>query len=664
VHGRAFFGRYAMASPQGCHAPTENEDDDLCAGAAPRCPHSVARRRDPQARDCGARQELPLVTTSTSARRPSASTPRTRPSLPPWALLLSVIPLVAAGPRLPVEGSPPPPPGSAELVAAAIAARYELDWRSIASLEVMTRRSLSNGDVAGIAPFHANLMPLKCEAQLAVAEAEAAAVADAAGARWRSPRRHGRPKHHVDGELRGTPNRTSLRVAVLRGAANANLERIAALLSLSPGAFAPVKLLTTDLDAPSLRTLQRAGLTIAATNTMAEDGRRHSTAAAALSHTSLRGTSDEEAARLLSTFDLVLDASGHTAGNRLVALASRPAPISASVLGFAGSYGGSGLVDYLSADRLVAMMPGSGGGGGAASLPRRCIAPSERLVLLPSTYQVSPLPLNPRRSAQHHGTAPAAAWPFPSRLPPSGGSMMPPASHRLLLGSFTRVVRWHPRSFELWAAVLLRLGGSGRAGGGASSHLWLLADGQGERARTARELASHGVDFRRRLAWGVWEPRKERHLGRQSAMSVCLDTTPLYGSHTTAADALAASVPLLTVPADFWASRVGASVTMAMGAPQTVARSTRELVDLAELLLLSHSRGHGMVTVAQTGEARASTGHARDEAMRRSTSVATPKSSTTSRSLRDSLPRATTAAALQLDAARYQRLPSAANLAW
>ena len=78
-----------------------------------------------------------------------------------------------------------------------------------------------------------------------------------------------------------------------------------------------------------------------------------------LHHTPLLDVSDEAVARLLSGFDVVLDGSGHTTGNRLGALARRPAPVATSVLGFAGSYGGARLVDYLTSDRIVVMGSGA-----------------------------------------------------------------------------------------------------------------------------------------------------------------------------------------------------------------------------------------------------------------------------------------------------------------
>ena len=240
-----------------------------------------------------------------------------------------------------------------------------------------------------------------------------------------------------------------LRIALLRGSANSNADRLATLLSLRADGFS-AHLFTTSLDAAS----------VAALHDTLGDGRRH-----ALRHTSLRPLTDADAAVLLSSFDVVLDASGHTAGNRLGALARRPAPVAASVLGFAGSYGGARLVDYLTADRLVTppMVAGV-----ARTLP--CVATSERVVLLPTTYQ----PAATAMAARPYGKA-------------TRGAAVPTSSRGPLVGSFTRAVRWHPSSFGLWAEVLRR---------GPRARMWLLAADGDARAGAIAELRAAGVDAR------------------------------------------------------------------------------------------------------------------------------------------------------------------------
>ena len=107
-------------------------------------------------------------------------------------------------------------------------------------------------------------------------------------------------------------------------ARNANEERIAALLSLSPRAF-ETALLTTQLEAHAAVRIRRR---------------------ARLEHVALAGVGDDDAARSLAARGcaILVDCSGHTAGHRLGVVARRPCAVRTAALGFAGSYGG-GLVD-------------------------------------------------------------------------------------------------------------------------------------------------------------------------------------------------------------------------------------------------------------------------------------------------------------------------------
>ena len=85
----------------------------------------------------------------------------------------------------------------------------------------------------------------------------------------------------------------------------------------------------------------------------------------------------------------------------------------------------------------------------------------------------------------------------------------------------------------------------------------MLLDGAGAAGRhLAREVAAAGVDTRRLGAVGY--AAKPLHLSRHEVLSLALDTSPLYASHTTAADALRAAVPLLPLPGLSFASRVSA----------------------------------------------------------------------------------------------------------
>ena len=437
------------------------------------------------------------------------------------------------------------------LADACLAARYAVDWRDLQACEFALRRALASGDVQDIAAFHGLLLPINCSLQLGIASEQAMLIAASASDRDRP-----RVRHH-----RRVPASSSLRVAFLRGSANSNAERLTSLLSLDPRRFA-VHMFTSSRDVLSIAVKAAPGLR----------------------HQSLSGVDDPTVAHLLAGYDLVLDGGGHTAGHRLPALARHPTPVATSVLGFPSSYGGAGLVDYLTADRQTS----------PPHLCALCVSRSERLSLLPTTYQVVGAHhqvLHSKAVEKEASQEEAEALPEEWRHDGLAARRQRWAPPLLLIGSFTRCVRWHPDSFGLWAAVLLRSKPSLRMTRGGSkaattaAALWLLADSPAERSSVSGELGAVGVWTQARLVFAGWQPRKDVHLARHRTLSLSLDTTPLYGSHTTAADALQSSVPLLTLPADTWASRVGASVASAAGAPETVVASHKGFVDLADALL-------------------------------------------------------------------------------
>lgn len=99
------------------------------------------------------------------------------------------------------------------------------------------------------------------------------------------------------------------------------------------------------------------------------------------------------------------------------------------------------------------------------------------------------------------------------------------------------------------------------------------------------EVRAAGLSARRLSTWRFARDKRV-HVARHTRLGLVLDTAPLYGSHTTAADAALAGAPLLTLPADGWASRVAASVDAAAGAPECAgSRTKRGWADLARALL-------------------------------------------------------------------------------
>jgi predicted O-linked N-acetylglucosamine transferase (SPINDLY family) len=117
------------------------------------------------------------------------------------------------------------------------------------------------------------------------------------------------------------------------------------------------------------------------------------------------------------------------------------------------------------------------------------------------------------------------------------------------------------------------------------SVLWLRGGDPVTVANLAREAEARGVRADRL----VHAPRFENlaaHLARYRLADLFLDTLP-YGAHATARDALWAGVPVLTSTGDAFASRVAASLLMALDLPELVAANLEDYA--ARALTLAHS---------------------------------------------------------------------------
>lgn len=250
----------------------------------------------------------------------------------------------------------------------------------------------------------------------------------------------------------------------------------------------------------------------------------------------LQSASDEEASAAIRAddIDILVDAAGHTTGGRFSITARRPARLQVLYLGFAGSLG-STRVDFVIVDRVVA--------GSASEW-------TETLIHLPNTYYLydfrAPVPQLPL-SRRDYG------------LPKDGFVYC--ASHK--------AEKISPDAFELWMSVLRQVPGS---------VLWLLALPQAAQRNLRREAGVHGVDPAR-LIFAPFDPR-DRYLARQRLGDLMLDAVH-HSAMTTACDAMAAGLPVLTLPGSAMSSRAGESLVRAAGLPELVAPDKDSYVNQA-----------------------------------------------------------------------------------
>jgi predicted O-linked N-acetylglucosamine transferase (SPINDLY family) len=264
----------------------------------------------------------------------------------------------------------------------------------------------------------------------------------------------------------------------------------------------------------------------------------HRFQAAATEWRDVIGISDERLAKQIRAdgIDILFDLAGHTAHNRLLVFARKPAPIQITWIGYEGTTGLAAM-DYLLADRHVVPE-------GTEHYYR------ERVLRMPDGY---------------------LCYDPPEAAPPVGP---PPSSTKgyATFGSFNNPAKITAEVVAVWAEILRRA---------PNSRLTLKFRGLGDPTVKRRYLdlfASHGV-APQRLELLPWSPHAE-HLAAYQQVDVALDPFPFSGSATTC-QALWMGVPVITCPRETFASRHSLSHLSNVGLTETIARDFDEYVELA-----------------------------------------------------------------------------------
>jgi predicted O-linked N-acetylglucosamine transferase (SPINDLY family) len=237
--------------------------------------------------------------------------------------------------------------------------------------------------------------------------------------------------------------------------------------------------------------------------------------------------------------DVLVDLNGLTEGHRLEVFAARPAPAQVTWLGYPGTTG-LDCFDAIMAD-------------GVLIHPRDEADYSEPVVRLPHCYQVND-----------------DAQPIAEEIPTRAEAGLP--EDGFVFACFNAHFKIEPTIFAAWMRILARVPGG---------VLWLMAAGEDAEANLRAEAARAGIDPGR-LVFAQRMPRA-RHRARHALAGLFLDTR-YYGAHTTASDSLWSGLPLVTCPADTFASRVSASLLTTIGLPELIAPDLAAYEDLAVAL--------------------------------------------------------------------------------
>lgn len=259
----------------------------------------------------------------------------------------------------------------------------------------------------------------------------------------------------------------------------------------------------------------------------------------------ITGLGDSAVAELVhrDRIDILVDLSGHTAGNRLPTFALKPAPVQVTWLGYPATTGLT-EIDYRLTDPR-ADPPDSGADA----------AYTEQLYRLPDAFLVY----------EPDAAAPPVARDDDATV--------------VTFGSFNHLPKVTPEVVATWSEILRAVPGS---------RLIMKAKRLGDREVARRYtalFATHGIGAERLELIG-WQTAPADHLALYHRIDVALDPFP-YNGTTTTCEALWMGVPVVTLAGDHHAGRVGVSLLHAIGLESLIAPSRPAYVERAVALAVA-----------------------------------------------------------------------------
>ncbi|KAF4991560.1 hypothetical protein FDECE_14001 [Fusarium decemcellulare] len=240
---------------------------------------------------------------------------------------------------------------------------------------------------------------------------------------------------------------------------------------------------------------------------------------------------------------ILVNLNGYTRGARNEIFAARPAPVQMSFMGFAGTLGAE-WCDYILAD--------------STAIPSETLRPwrknveiedvfhdetegegedwmySENIIFCRDTFFCCDHAQSCDASERHvtWEQEQQRRWKMRKELFPTL------ANDAIIMGNFNQLYKIEPTTFRTWLRILAQV---------PKAVLWLLRFpelGEANLRRTAKAWA--GTEVASRLIFTDVAP-KSQHISRARVCDLFLDT-PECNAHTTAADVLWSSTPLLTLP--------------------------------------------------------------------------------------------------------------------
>jgi predicted O-linked N-acetylglucosamine transferase (SPINDLY family) len=235
--------------------------------------------------------------------------------------------------------------------------------------------------------------------------------------------------------------------------------------------------------------------------------------------------------------DILVDLALHTANNRLLVFARKPAPVQVTWLGYPGTTGLE-TIDYRFTDPYLDPPDGD----------VSCY--SEKTVRLPDTFWCYDAGLN---------------TPAVNALPSVAGDI-------LTFGCLNAFCKVNDAGISLWAKVLAAVPGS---------RMVLLTPAGQSRRRVLDRFAAESIDAGR-IAFVDNQPRND-YLRVYHRIDIALDTIP-YNGHTTSLDAFWMGVPVVTLIGKTIVGRAGFSQLSNLGMSELIADAPEKFVRVAATL--------------------------------------------------------------------------------
>jgi len=267
-------------------------------------------------------------------------------------------------------------------------------------------------------------------------------------------------------------------------------------------------------------------------------------------HYQMYDLSDEEKAKTVAKArcHVGIDTMGYTEGARTDIFAARIAPIQVSVKGFMGTMGAD-FMPYLHTDAV-------------ATPPEYARAYSEKYLVVPTTFF----------TCGHAVNHPEVNTFVPKRadysLPEKG----------FVFACFNTLYKVTPPLLDRWSRILLAVEGS---------VIWLSRQPASAEPNLVKEFKKRGVE-KERIIFTSHLPQAE-HIPVKGLADLFLDTLH-YNAHGTAVDILWAGVPVLTLPGERMAARVGASLLASLHLSDFVCRTLDEYESKAIAFATTHRR--------------------------------------------------------------------------